>query len=255
MNELTNETTQDFRALILQGDGYELIVPPEAAARKQELMALAGAVVCVNDHEESQMAQHAVRRLSEIRLQVEKGRELVKRPVLKIGKEIDAAAKEFLADIKTEEDRIRKLVGDHAQAVALAKAQKEAAERAAFETARKAREEAEAAAAKATQTNTIADVIAAKQAEREREAALAARMDASAEVAAETLAGGVRFALDYEVFDMELLMARRDLVEITPRRSVILAELKAMEVDGNKPSSYWAALGLRVFNRPVVASR
>jgi hypothetical protein len=245
----------EFRALILQGEGYELIVPPEAEALKQELMAMAGRVLVVNDNDSSAEAQHVIRKLAEIRNKVDKGRELVKKPVLAIGKEIDKAAKDFVGSLKEEEDRIRKLVGSHAEAVALAKAQKEAEERRAFEAARKAREEAEAAQAKAAGSKTIADVIAAKQAEREREAALAARMEASAEVAASSVAQGVRFAIDFEVTDMELLMTRRDLVEITPRRAIILAELKAMEVDGNKPSAYWASLGLRVFNKPVVASR
>ena len=250
MNDTTNETT----ALILAGEGYQLSIAPEAEARKLELMQSAARVLAVCDNDESADAQRVIRSLAGMRTLVEKNRKEVKEPVIRIGKLIDQVAKDFLSGIEGEETRVRKLVGDHAAEVARVKAAAEAAERKAFEDARAAREAAEAAAAKAEETRNIGDVIAARQAEMARQEAAAARLDASDETAAAKVADGVRFAIDFEVTDIELLAKeRRDLVTVTEKRAAILAELR----DAGHPESddYWKAIGLRVFLKPVVSSR
>jgi|GEM_PF-2922708 len=250
MNDTTNETT----ALILKGEGYELFIAPEAEEKKQQLIASASRVLAVRDNDESADAQGVIRSLAGMRTLVEKSRKDVKEPVIRIGKLIDQAAKDFLSGIECEETRIRKLVGDHAAEVARAKAIAEAAERKAFDEARAAREAAAEAAAKADETNNIGDVIAARQAEQARMEAAAARMAASDGTAAARVADGVRFTADFEVLDMDLLArGRRDLVTITEKRAEILKELR----DAGHPESddYWKAIGLRVFLKPVVSSR
>jgi hypothetical protein len=253
-----NTTTEETTALILSGQGYDLQIAPEAIARKAELLGIARAVQHVRDNDESAEAQYHSRSLAAMRIEVEKCRKIVKEPVNRIGKLIDQAAKDFVAELDAEECRIKKLIGDHAAEVARLRRLKEEEERRAFEEARAAREAAEAAAAAAETSGKIADIIAAKQAESARMDALAARMDASDEVAAAKVADGVRFAWDFEVEDItQVLEYRIDLVEITPRRAVILQSIKdsAERHCTEEVVNLYAAIGIRAFKKPVVSSR
>jgi hypothetical protein len=257
-------TTDNNAALILAGNGYELSIAPDANEKKTELLATSTRVKVVTDNDQSADAQVVVRQLAAMRNLVEKSRKAVKEPVIEVGKKIDGMAKDFLKDIETEENRIRGLIGNHAAEVAKARAEKEAEERRAFESARAAREAAEAAALAAEEASskqlTIAEIaaarVAAKEAEAERQETLALRMDASAAVIDTKVADGVRFAWDFEVTNLEVL-ARTclDLVTIEPKRSAILAELKSMdEADGDAVA--WAQrIGIRAFKKPVVSSR
>jgi len=238
MNTLTEITP-----LILAGDGYQLTIAPEAVARKEELLSVSKAVCHVRDNDESGDAAYHVRSLAAMRIEVEKSRKAVKEPVNRIGKMIDAAASDFLAEITAEENRIKKLIGDHATEVARIKAEKEEEERKAFDAARAARE--------AAASSGIAAVLASKQ-------ALAERLAASSEVAATKIADGVRFAWDFEVLDINrFASSRRDLVEITPRRADILAEIKRISENHGDPITLgWGKeVGVRVFKKPVVSSR
>lgn len=247
-----NETT----ALILAGDGYQLTIAPEAEARKLQLLDVARSVQYVRDNDESADAQYHSRSLAQMRIEVEKSRKLVKEPVNRIGKLIDKAAADFIAEVEAEEKRITRLVGTHAAEVARIKAEKEREERRAFEEARAAREAAQAAAAAADSTGTIRDILAAKQAEKDRQEALAARMAASSEVAETKVAEGVRFAWDFEVIDIDTLYhCGRALVEVTPRRAAILALIKGCEESGRDPEDVFALMGIRAFQKAVVSSR
>jgi hypothetical protein len=235
-----NNTT-DLMPLILAGDGYQLTISEEAQARKAELLARSSTVAIVTDNDESAVAQRESRALAAMRIEVEKSRKLVKEPVNRIGKMIDQAAAEFLIEINAEEGRIKQLVGKHAEEVLRVKAEKEAAERAAFEAARAAREAAE--------EGGIAAVLAAKRAAAEK-------LEASNEVAATKVAEGVRFAWDFEVIDLRLLAAKEPmLVKIEPRRAEILAELKDMEDHGYTVEALAATFGIRAFKKPIVSSR
>jgi Xaa-Pro aminopeptidase len=252
-----NTTTEETTALILSGQGYDLQIAPEAEARKAELLGIARAVQHVRDNDESAEAQYHSRSLAAMRIEVEKCRKIVKEPVNRIGKLIDQAAKDFVAEIDAEECRIKKLIGDHAAEVARLRRIKEEEERRAFEEARAAREAAEAAAAAAETSGKIADIIAAKQAESARMDALAARMGASDEVAAAKVADGVRFAWDFEVLNIHALaMAEPRFVRIEPKRAEILTDIKE-RADAGLPMTdrEWAVIGLRVFKKPVVSSR
>lgn len=261
---MSTTTTDTNAALILAGNGYELSIAQDANEKKAELLATSTRVLIVTDNDQSADAQHVVRQLAGMRNLVEKSRKAVKEPVLEVGKRIDTMAKEFLKEIEIEENRIRNLIGKHAEEVAKARAEKEAEERRAFEAARAAREAAEAAEAAAAAASakqlTIAEIaaakVAAKEAEAERQETLALRMDASAAVAETKVAEGVRFAWDFEVTNLEVLARTcRDLVTIEPKRSAILAELKSMD-DASGDAVAWAQrIGIRAFKKPVVSSR
>lgn len=234
---MTNNT--ELMPLILAGDGYRLTIADEAIIRKAELLKHSAEIAAVNDNDDSARAQYHTRHLAAMRIEVEKSRKLVKEPVNRIGKLIDPAAGEFVIEIIAEENRIKKLVGDHAEEVLRIKAEKEAAERAAFDAARAAREAAE--------EGGIAAVLAAKRATAEK-------MEASNQVAATKIAEGVRFAWDFEVVDIDLLYRERpDLVELTFRRNLILAVLKDMEQQGVEHLA--GEIGIRAFKKPIVSSR
>jgi hypothetical protein len=231
----------ELMPLILAGDGYQLTISPEAEARKAEILSASSAIQIVGDNDESAVAQRHTRQLAAMRIEVEKSRKLVKEPVNRIGKMIDQAAADFLVEINAEEGRIKQLVGKHAEEVLRIKAEKEAAERAAFEAARAAREAAE--------QGGIAAIVAAKKAAAEK-------LEASAEVATTKVADGVRFAWDFEVVDLHMLAAKEPmLVKIEPRRAEILAELKDMEEHGYKVEALAATFGIRAFKKPVISSR
>lgn len=260
MNNTT--TIEETTALILAGQGYDLTVSPEAEKRKADLLVTSRHVTSVESNDDSGNAQRVSRALAAMRIEVEKCRKEVKEPVNRIGKLIDSTAKNFLAEIIDEEARITKLVGAHAEEVARIKREKEEAERRAFEEARAAREAAEAAAAAAADTGKISDVIAARRAEEERKAMFDARMAASEEVATTNVASGVRFTLDFEVIDARTVaQINPDLVEITVKRSAMLAYLKEWaeeDPDRDRVISQPTGLttgGIRIFKRPVVSSR
>ena len=235
-------TEQQDTTLILAGDGYQLTISPEAEARKAALIEKASEITSVTSNDESGKAQFQTRSLAAMRIEVEKSRKLIKEPVNRIGKLIDQTAADFLAEITAEENRIKKLVGAHAEEVLRIKAAKEAEERKAFEAARAAKEEAE--------NGGIAAVIAAKK-------ALADKLQASNEVAATKLSDGIRFAWDFEVDDIEKLYFEQPaLVELNFRRAEILAWLKGIEQENDRdPITIAAACGIRAFKKPIVSSR
>jgi hypothetical protein len=238
-----NTTTElsEITPLILAGDGYQLTISSEAEARKAELITKSAAITTVTSNDESAKAQFHSRSLAAMRIEVEKSRKLVKEPVNRIGKMIDNAAADFLAEIVAEENRIKKIVGDHAEEVLRIKAEKERIEREAFEAARAAREAAE--------EGGIAAVIAAKKATAEK-------LEASNEVASTRLASGIRFAWEFEVIDINQLQSlRNDLVTVEPKRAAILATLKDMEEHGYAVEALAETLGIRAFKKPIVSSR
>lgn len=234
--------TNDITTLILAGDGYQLTIADEAIQRKAELLAKASTITEVASNDDSGKAQFQTRSLAAMRIEVEKCRKLVKEPVNRIGKLIDQTAAEFLEEIIAEENRIKKLVGNHAEEVLRIKAEKERIEREAFEAARKAREEAE--------NGGIAAVIAAKKAAAEK-------LEASAEVAHTKVSDGIRFAWDFEVVDIETLYETApQLVELNFRRAEILAWIKSIEQENDRdPVAIAGLCGIRAFKKPIVSSR
>jgi hypothetical protein len=176
-----------------------------------------------------------------MRIEVEKSRKMVKEPVNRIGKMIDQAAAEFLVEITAEEGRIKQLVGRHAEEVLRIKAEKEAAERAAFEAARAAREAAE--------EGGIAAVLAAKKAAAEK-------LEASAEVATTKVADGVRFAWDFEVDDIAAVYrVAPEFVTLEIKRSAVLAWFREMERADQDVAAAAVLANIDAFKKPIVSSR
>ena len=216
---MTNEITE-LMPLILAGDGYQLTISDEAIARKASILAKSESVTSVTSNDDSASAQRHTRALAAMRIEVEKSRKLVKEPVNRIGKMIDAAAAEFMVEITAEAER---------------------AERAAFEAARAAREAAE--------EGGIAAVLAAKKAATEK-------MKASNEVASTKIANGVRFAWDFEGVDIsQTFWEQPVLVDLTIRRADVLAYLKSKEGDDISVEDHAMSIGIRAFKKPIVSSR
>lgn len=237
---MTTELSE-ITPLILAGDGYQLTISAEAEQRKTELLAKAEAITTVTDNNQSERAQFQSRSLAAMRIEVEKSRKLVKEPVNRIGKMIDNAAADFLAEIVAEENRIKKLVGDHANEVLRIKAEKERIEREAFEAARAAREAAE--------DGGIAAVIAAKKAAAEK-------LQASNEVAATKVSSGVRFAWDFEVDDINTVAKAEPLfVTIEIKRSAVLAWIRELEAADEDVAARLALVGISAFKKPIVSTR
>ncbi len=236
-----NTELSEITPLILAGDGYQLTISAEAEQRKAELLAKAEAITIVTDNDESAKAQFQSRSLAAMRIEVEKSRKLVKEPVNRIGKMIDNAAADFLEEIVAEENRIKKLVGAHAEEVLRIKAEKERIEREAFEAARAAREAAE--------EGGIAAVIAAKKAAAEK-------LQCSAEVAATKVADGIRFAWDFEVVDLTAVYdLAPQFVTLEIKRATVLAFLREL-ADANEDVAATAAkFGIRAYSKPIVSSR
>ena len=242
--------------MILTGEGYSLTITPEAEQQKKVLLELSRAVTCVRDNDESGAASFRMRSLAAMRIAVDKSRKEIKEPVIRIGKLIDATAKNFLDELEDEEDRIRKLIGDHANEVARLAAIKAEEERIAFEAARAARQAADAAADAAEASGRIADMIAAKKAEKQRQDTLAARMDASSELAATKIAQGVRFTWDFEVPDIATVGASRpDLVKMEINRSAVLAWFRQLEAADVDVKAAAMAAGIEAFKKPIVSTR
>jgi hypothetical protein len=233
--------TTELMPLILAGDGYQLTIADEAIQRKAELLANSAVITAVADNDDSARAQYHTRQLAAMRIEVEKSRKLVKEPVNRIGKMIDAAAAEFLVEITAEEGRIKQLVGAHAEEVLRVKAEKEAAERAAFEAARAAREAAE--------EGGIAAVLAAKKAAAEK-------LEASAEVATTKVADGVRFAWDFEIKDIHAVYRTHPcFVNLDIRRSEVLRWLRELQEAGHDVAEFSAVANIHAFKKPIVSSR
>ncbi len=282
--------SSETQTLILAGNGYELSIAPEAEAQKAELLKRSALIVEIKDPTAFEAARNELKKLAAMRNLVEKSRKTVKEPVLQVGKEIDAKAADFTANLNTEEKRVTKLMADYSAEVeeqrqralreieakraaeAKAAAEAEAARIKAEQEAEKARQEAEEKrkaaeaamweedGAEAAKAKEEADKAAeAARVVAEREAALAAEQAAALAAAAATpiqvvpqAVSGTKFVPDYEVEDIHALYQHNaGLVTVTERRSEILDCIKRMTIGDDLPK----IPGLRIFKRPVVSTR
>lgn len=264
----------DTNTLILSGEGYKLSIAPEAEAMKAELLKHSALVVEVRDPESSAVAQGQIKKLAAVRNGVDKARTTIKAPVLTIGREIDAKAAEFMAELLLQEARLKKLVEGYALEVEkerqrlLCEAEEkrraeEKAAREAEEARLKAEREAEEAARKAEEAMWADDEAeAAKAAEVARKAQEEAQRIAAEEAAAKAEASkpvvdlvpvkpsGVKFAYDFEVTDIhQLYRYASSLVKMEAKRSDIIEHIKSL------PAADPEIPGLRVFKKPVVSTR
>jgi hypothetical protein len=255
----TDNTTTETEALILAGDGYQLTIAPEAFALRERALTKAANIVAVTSHDESYEAGHRVKEIAALRNLVERSRKAVKEPVLEVGRRIDQAAKDFLADLNAEEGRIKQLIEGHAYRLAEERRIAEEAERRAAAEARAAREAAEAAQQAAQTTGRIADVVAAQQAEQSRIEALATRCAAADETHAAKQPDEVRWKWDFEVSDIRKLasiapaLVRMEPAVIEIRRKI--AEAVEKHDDPALIAEIFAEVGITVFRKPEVRTR
>lgn len=268
----------DTKTLILQGEGYALAIAPDAEKAKADLLAKTTGLSKVHDEDSSIIANDLLKRLSAQRNLVEKSRKQVKEPVLAVGKEIDAKAKEFLEEIQEEEARIKALQASYAEKVeaerrkAAAEAEKKRREEEkAAQEAEKAREAAAKAAEEARIAQEQADwddspegkAAAAKaQEEAAKAAAEAEKAAKEAKAAEEAIVApiaapkGVKMELDYEILDINKLAAKQPMfVKIEPKRSMIMGYLKSLNPDDENLESTLAELGLKPVKKAVVTAR
>lgn len=92
-------------------DNAEVVIANEAYDLRSHALLDAGNVVAVDDVFDANAAATAQAALKHILTEIESSRKDVKAPILQIGRKIDAIAKDFIADVVTEEARIAKLLG------------------------------------------------------------------------------------------------------------------------------------------------
>jgi hypothetical protein len=144
-------------ALAILGDGYTIQITPEAEAQKATIIEASRRIIAVTDQDSCDIAQSRLKALAAVRIAVDKSREMVKRPVLELGRTIDGIARDFAAEVVAEETRLDQLIKDFArEQQRIAREAREAAER---ERQRIEREEHEA---------KMAAMKAEQEAERQR---------------------------------------------------------------------------------------
>ena len=268
----------DTNTLILSGSGYELAVAPEAEALKQDLITASAAITEVINPDGNAVAREQVKKLAALRNLCEKSRNTVKAPVLKIGKDIDQKAKDFVLEIDAEEKRLSKLMGDYAAEVERERVKVMREIEAKRQVEEKAAREAEAARAKAEQEAEAAR-IAAEKAEwesttPEEEAAAAAALKLAEKIKADGIAAaeaarqaeaerkvvafipekaaGVKFATDFEVTDLDAIYRYSPaLVTMEAKRKDILELIKALGADEDNQ----IIPGIKITKKAVVSTR
>ena len=257
---MTPTMTPTGAALAITGiEKFNVAVTPEALAFRGEALDMALGVFQVTTDDEQSRAVTVAAVLKTLAKACEKSRTEVKAPVLNAGRLIDSATKDYVEPIETEVRRLESLAAAFVrQKQAEIERQRREAEEAAraealkAEQARRAEEEA---ARKVREAATLSERLAAKaEAEQHAKASeqqaqvfavAAARI--AAPVASVAVAGAsVSQVWDFEILDLAKLAAcSPDLVEITPRRSRILAALK----EGR------TIPGIRAFQETKVAAR
>lgn len=104
------------RGLMIRDDHVGLVdFSIEAVALRDEALEKSALIGKVTNAEEQARAVEAQVALHTVSLGVEKARKECKEPVLLFGKRIDDTAKKFIEEVKTEELRIARLIGDFQQ--------------------------------------------------------------------------------------------------------------------------------------------
>lgn len=223
------------------GPKVSVQIADDAHTQKADALGSAALVSAVTTPAQQEFAVAALREIKGIKKKIEDSRKAIKAPVLTLGKEIDAAAATFCAELDAEESRITKAVSAYqveeerkareaqeARQAELRRIENErlAAER---EAQRRADEEARAArsleaAEEAAKRHEAEKLRTAVEAEKAREAVIVKPVVAPAR--AEGMA--VRQVPRFEITDIRALaFARPDLVRIEPNSNAINAEIRA----------------------------
>lgn len=214
--------------LITPSHSPVVAVDAEAKSLRDSLLKQAVTVTTVTDRLDADDATAVLRNLSKFEKEIEASRESVKAPVLKVGREIDALAKDLLADIRAHMNRISRLCGsfeaeERRKADDAAQAARNEAARIAFEAA-KATRLAVAQAPTPEAANRAADAISNKA-----QTAIAEVKSAAIAIAPPKPAESqLRSTICFEVTDMAALYKSHPmLVTLEPNGTAIRSILKA----------------------------
>lgn len=183
-------------AIAILGEGYTITVTPAAVQQRDTIVEAAKRIVAVTDQDTLDIANTRLRGLASVRNAVEKSRTEVKKPVIDLGRQIDGIAKDFVAEVVSEEARLSGLINEYArEQQRIAREAREAAER---ERQRIEREEHERRmealrAEQEAERQRMAAEREAHEAEMQRLAA-ARNADAQAQAEAEARAAEARRA-------------------------------------------------------------
>ncbi len=220
-----------------------LSVTTEATLAKAQAIEGTKAIAEITDATGQQAAVDALARARRFTKRLEESRSEVKAPVLKLGKDIDAKAKEFAAEVEAEIERVKKLLDAYVReedrkaaeaqrmrdAIA---AKKREREEAAAKAAEEEKKRLEAEAAKAEDAEQAEDLRKAaenaaweaEQAKLRSEAATAAK---PAAVIPRASGMSAKPVWKYRVTDIAALYAARpDLCELTDKPSLINAAIR-----------------------------
>lgn len=234
--------TTESSILALVGEGYKVRLKGSAIELKAELIGRALEIDSISSDADVQKARTLLRDLTSFRTQLDAARKAVKAPAMLFGKMVDEKSAQFGEACVAEERRITSAI--QLFAAEQERVRREAAEkqrREAAEAARKA-QEAQRAAEEAQRQQQAATIKERQQQEAARlqaarEAAAAEAQAKAAEEAslfAAPATAGTKVALDYEIEDLHRLYSiAPGLVELTPRRSMILAELNRQRDTGH----------------------
>lgn len=204
--------------LIVRDDArLTLSFSASAEALRELALQASGIIGRVTTPDENAVAVEAQTKLADILSKVEKARKSIKAPILDFGRLIDTKAEEFVAEPKSEQLRIARMVGDYH---ALEQARIRAEEQARNEKLAAIERERAAALAQA-KTHDAADAISEHFSNRIKEEAPA--VDTSPR------ANGQRISNDWDitVCDVHLLYrAHPNCCELKPRMSEIKELLK-----------------------------
>lgn len=210
-------------------------IDQSAIAMRQSAIQDAREIKTIQSPGDVALATEVVRSLKQLSSACETARTQIKAPVLDLGRQIDAKAKEFSAELDAESSRILRMVGsyqaeqEHIREAELRKQQqeRERIERERIEAERKAIEEA-----KGAQTEQQLEL-----AERKVEQAAVVAEQQKAAIApvqtVQTVAGlSVKPVKKFEVVDLRRLYEfNPQFVELSAKASVINAALKAGATD------------------------
>lgn len=207
-------------ALTLTGLGtpqVELTI--EATKARDGLLLEAARCRTVEDQIDADAAAGLLRDMQTFLRTIEAGRTAVKKPVLEVGRQIDATAKQLVQTLAVESDRVSRLLGSY-QAE-----QRRLAEERVREERRRLEQEARerAAAIAAAETEEERD-----EAKEQAQVAIAERQTALAEVSPPKIEGTqVRVQWCFEVVDIKALyQAAPHLCTIEPNGTAIRAVIK-----------------------------
>lgn len=248
-------------ALILASDN-RVALSEQASVLKAEALERAALIGTVTNAEQNEYAARVQRDLQAVVKAVEVDRKRVKEPFLDMGRRIDAAAREFVAELEEEYRRIGECCQEFAakereRFLAEQRRVQEEQERVLREQ-RKAEEEARAkAAAEAAAARNEAERIAAQKRAEEQAKLIAERaaqeLEAITPAALPTKADGqvVKPVWRFEVTDVWLLARTSPgLVRIEPNRSEINEVITRLAAAGEPKIP-----GLRIWNEVQVTTR